>query len=231
MMRVVGLVLVLAFVMGGACLGSTTVTKNVYPGWQMVATPVALYDTSVGTAYSNVLNQWSPVGRNCLYGMNPATGQTIYDPRFTTFGGVLLGQGYMLKVKTQTTVSYTGFDDGLPDASTPPVQTDMWISLPGAVDGGGNPVGSWHYVGQPFNHNTPDSAILFTDGIDVKTWSQAVTANWVSNAMSGMDSAGGFTTSYDMRHNRSKLEAGCGYQFLTKKGNLAMIVPALPTTP
>lgn len=226
MMRILGLVLALTLVVGCACF-ATQVTKTVYPGWNMVATPIAQYpdNASVATTFANVLSQWTG-GRNCVYGWDPVAGGIKYNPLLPDqFPSITLGDGFMINVKTQTTVTYTGFPSGLADTDGG-AETDMWISLPGTGTAGG-----WHYIGQPFNHDTMATAVSFTDGTIVKSWLDASATGsgktpWVDKKMTGFGATGAFTVGPYGLTTTDRLQAGCSYQMLTKVPNIAMIIPA-----
>ena len=228
-MRIIGLVLVLALVLGGACF-ATTSTKTLFVGWNLVSTPIAQYpdNATVAITFANILTQWTG-GRNCVYGMNPAAGQYVYNPLSPgSFAPIQLGDAFMVRVaNTGTTVTYTGFPSGLSDGLGGP-ETDMWISLPG-----NGASGAWHYVGQPFDHDTKCVDISFTDGTTVKSWVDASATGagktpWVSKTMTGQVVAGGFTVGPGLGVADDRLRAGLGYQMKTLVPNIAMIVPALP---
>lgn len=236
-MKILGLVLALSLVMAGACVADT-VTMNIYTGWNIYALPIAPYDGSPSNIFGNVFAQYTaPAGAvNCLSTMDLGNGFP-YDPGYPAgFGSILLGQGYWLRPKAATSISFTGFPDGLNTGGADPTltETDMWISLPGNGGSGG----AWHMIGQPFNHDTKvtdldgtDPVIQFTNGTDVKSWPQAVAANWVYNTAYGADPAfgGQFRVSYEPSLSETDtFMAKHGYQIRTKLPNLAMIIHAHP---
>lgn len=143
------------------------------------------------------------------------------------FGNVLLGDGYFAYNDTSAIhCTFTpGTDcvpDGVPDSTGK--MTDMWISLPHA---------GWNLIGWPYN--TPatidqdtGAPIQFTNGSEVKSWADAITAGWLpGDSMQSYESSWnytGFNYSYD-----DQLTPGKGYYIYTNVDNLAMIITAPAT--
>ena len=55
-MKILGLVLALALVVAGGCVADS-VTMNIYTGWQIIGTPLALYDGTPSLVFANVFSQ------------------------------------------------------------------------------------------------------------------------------------------------------------------------------
>lgn len=228
MMKILGLVLALALVVGGACVADS-VTLSFQQGYNLVAVPIVPYDAAPASVFANVFALYG-TPRGVLSTLSFGSG-LAYDPTNPpAFGGIMLGQGYWLNPKSVPAPQVmNGFPDGLADAG---VQTDMWISMPGNAGGTG---GAWTMFGQPFDHNTYPADIQFTDGLQVLDWPGAVAAGWVNKQAYGCDIAlkgGNFVVSYDSNIRQDdRFRARHGYQMLTKKANIAMIVKALPVAP
>lgn len=240
-MKILGLVLALALVMAGSC-AADTVTMNIYTGWNLIATPLALYDGTPSVVFANVFAQY-PNPSGCLSTLVFGNGSSYDAMNPAAFGNILLGQGYWIRPKTSaTTATITGFPDGLMTGGDPATQTDMWISLPGNSTG---TAGAWHMIGYPFDHdlkianklsgvlNTDPAdgspVVQFTNGTDVKSWPEAVAANWVDGYAYGADTnlyGGGFTASYLGLAREDIFRARHGYTLRTKVANLAMIIHA-----
>lgn len=221
-MKTFVLVLALMVVAAGVSVAATA-TIDVYPGWNQISAPLVPFDPDPLSVFADAPNGLDSM----LFRISPAEGGSVpydeYEPE--TFGGVLLGDGYQLRASTAAALTFEGVKDGVPDDLE--VKTDMWISLPGAGVG----TGAWHLIGQPFAHNTyvdETSGISFTNGTEVKTWGDAVIANWVADTFYGLDpSVGGtFIVTSDGYGDSDSLEAGKGYQIKTFVDNLAMIVSA-----
>lgn len=235
MMKILGLVLALGVLVTGACVADTA-TLNIPTGYNLVSTPLAPYDPTPASVFANTFATYPPGNNPFLTTLSLGSGVTYLASNPTAFGGIMLGQGYWIKTKTgSVSESVVGFPSGLADAG---VATDMWISLPGNAAGTG---GAWNMVGQPFNHitNVDDvaadgmSVIRFTDGTQVKSWADAYAAGWVDNRLMGSSMAagygGGFIVSFNPAIRKEPyLKPGFGYQLLTKKANLAMIIMAAP---
>lgn len=227
-MKTLGLVLALVLVVGGACVAATA-TYDIYKGWNMISAPIVPFDPNPETVFAG-----APDGVDSLLSRwDPSAGGVGYDSGDpTSFGGVLLGDGFWLRDFTgKATITITGVADGVPDGAG--VMTDMWISLPGNTNING---GGWHMIGQPFNHNTPvddgsgtGANIKFTDGTTLKTWGEAFAAGWVADTISTWDPAsGGVGIVFDGSGDDDHFRAGKGYQVKTFVPNLAMIIPASP---
>lgn len=234
-MKILGLVLALVCLAGGAVVADTA-SFDVNTGWNLYAVPIAPYDATPASVWANVFAAFTASygPRGVLTGMEFGNG-TSYDPTDPgSFGGIMLGAGYWVKPKAKVTgLVVTGFPDGFNTDGTTATMCDMWISLPGN-SGGTN--GAWHLIGQPFKHDTLATDVKFTDGTQVLNWSDAVAANWVYNVALGCDTAGfggQFRVSYtdSVVHEDDRFRANHGYQLRTKKANLAMIIPATPVAP
>jgi len=230
-MKILGLVLALVMVVGGACVADS-VTMNVASTFAMVATPIAPYDGTAQTLWANVFATFtSSAGPKNVLSTLSFGNSIAYDPTAPgDFPAIMLGQGYWIRTRTgSASVTINGFPDGLAD-TTGGAQTDMWISLPGNAAGTG---GAWHMIGQPFDHDTLATDILFTDGTDVKNWADAVAASWVYKiaqySYGGMSGRVSYTDT--VVHEDDRFRARHGYQIQTRKANLAMIIPALPIAP
>lgn len=228
-MKTLSLILGLVFLIGGAAMAETVV-YDTYAGWNLISFPCVPFNPEP----SAVLGNYEMMFSGILQRHDAATQAAVQYDSFavppTEFGNVLLGEGYWLYYPEGGTVTYEGVADGVPGINGP---TDMWISLPGNADP--NVEGGWHMIGHPFNHDTPidpnfdwtGSGVFFTDGTELKTWSEAVTANWVydsayyTDAQTGNQYTAGFFFNDD-----DHLRANVGYYVFTKKDNLAMIIPA-----
>lgn len=223
-MKKLGLALAVLALCSGVA-SADTASYDVYAGWNLVAAPLVPITSDPLSVFSSV----NIVGTLSKYDAPTQGGVTYDDLDPAMFGNVLLGEGYWLLCDANNTISYQGVADGVPDANL--VKTDMWVSLPGntldGVDEGG-----WHLIGHTFNHDTPVTVtnpgdnIFITDGTQMLTWQQAADLGWCEAVMTGYDGIGqgGFAVGYDLADDDS-LRAGKGYWFLTKKDNLAMIIP------
>jgi hypothetical protein len=222
-MKTLGLVLALVLVVGGACVADT-VTLDLFAQWNFISAPLVPFNPDPlsvfsGLTVSGYLNRWDA----------PTQSMATYDEIDpAAFGNVLLGDGYQLYQDAAGSFTYAGVPDGVPDGGGN--MTDMWISLPGyqldGVDEGG-----WHLIGQPFNHDTSGVENLFlTDGTTLKTWEQAVDANWCDDGMQYWDGASQsmLLMSFGLADD-DHIRAGKAYWFHTKKDNLALIIPATPS--
>jgi len=254
-MKTLGLVLALVALVGGSCLAAstTTATVNIVTGyWNMISLPLAPVDPAVGgnqtgQDHSGVFGQFNTKGTFTLEQYITSSGQylTYHWQTPTVFGNLLLGVGYLVTGSAITgNISYTGYQDGVPDLDSNknpvldsagyPICTDMYISLPGQGLG----TGGWHLIGQPFNHTTAmnpstsqkdGSRIVFTDGTTTYGWKDAVTAGWVvSTAKRYNPTAGSYTTvGYAYPSPNNAFNAGYAYWIATSKDNLAMIIPGM----
>ncbi len=238
-MKTLSLITALVLVLAGGALADIA-TYDVYTDWNMVSAPLVPFnpipsDQLIGFTndgvfdpldidFSGSLSRWDAPSQSMV-------GWSSFDP--TTFGNVLLGDGYWLFQSGAGTVAYDGVPDGVPDGGG--TMTDMWVSLPGnqndAADAGG-----WHIIGTPFDHDVsfskvPSSLlgdnILVTDGTTTKTREEAVIALWVNDPMTGWNGAtqSEVTAGYFFPDSEY-LEAGKSYWVKTNKDNLALIVPA-----
>ncbi|MGQ9455362.1 MAG: hypothetical protein ACUVRS_10620 [Armatimonadota bacterium] len=224
-MRTLGLVVVLLVVGSGVCLAVVT-TVDLYEGWNYVACPLVPFDPDPYSVFEGV-----SIDYNLFRWDAPSQSEMHFGDE--GFGNILLGDGYYLNnVDSASGFTYNGVPDGVPDASG--TMTDMWISLPGNQLDGAD-AGGWHLIGHPFNHDTPTNGSLgngdniwFTDGTTLKTWDEAVEAEWVESSMQYFDgvSQGQMTMTYQGWGNDDTLRAGKSYWVRTYKDNLAMIIPA-----
>ncbi len=219
---------------GDICVQSqqgATATFDLYAGWDYLSIPLVPYDPDPSSVFDPTYVY------NRLYGFDPVSqGGTSYDDIDPTiFGNMQTGAGYQLFLDSSATLSYVGYPDGLPNLQNE--KTDVAISLPGnQLDSYVDPPsgGGYHLVGHPFNHLTlADSGgytgdrILFTDGKQIKNWSQAALSGWCNSYMNGFDPVlqGGFSVSYDDLADHTWFTPSRGYEFWTQKDNIAMIVP------
>lgn len=207
--------------------GWLSVQYDVYAGWNYVGCPgmpLDVYPTDVfwGLDIEGNLRKYdAPTQSSMTY-----TSQGQDD-----FGFITLGDGYMVYCCGDGSVSYVCYPDGMPDSNGN--MTDMVISLPGdqtdSQDAGG-----LHLISPPFGHDTSVDAgggtgnnILFTDGTSVKTWAQAAADGWVDCEMTTYHPLiGDFDVRCDGLGYDGSLRSCMGYQLLTYKDNLAMIIPA-----
>ncbi len=230
-----------------ACAAQAVViTKDFYgEGWQLVATPCVPFNHGAAYCWDDPNEEnWDGWLDARLYGKNPVSGgQTQIDYSDPSAFVLLLGDGYEFNCDgTYSSKSYDCVPNGIPDSSNN--MTDIWISLPGLDEtkAGGSvnlDAGGWHLIGCPFNHNIPfdkdegsvgnGDNIFFTDGVTLKTWSEAFSAQWVSKVMYGKDNRGQFVAGFDEDPYSADvyMAKGKGYWLETKKDNLAMIVPAV----
>jgi hypothetical protein len=146
---------------------------------------------SAGAVFGDYI---SPV---ILYQMDSCTGG--YDP--IEDGDVVPGQGYWLWVyEADTEVCVTGT----------PVTEDLSVAL--ACEGWSQISSPWHY---------PKHAISFTDGVETKTWEEAVEAHWVEDALWQYDAE---TGQYVFMDGGSFLDPWYGYWMLTYEDGLTMIL-------
>ncbi len=153
MMKVLGLVLVMLFVVAGAVAAQSNATLDVYGQWNLVALPQVPLNSDPTQVFQALPDG---VDNGNIWRMDaPSQSLVDYDDMNPGgFGGCVLGDGYQLCAPSikegtlVTTVSYAAVADGVP---TNGVMTDMWISLPGYQLGSGN-TGGWSIIGQPFAH-------------------------------------------------------------------------------
>ncbi|MBP5092993.1 MAG: hypothetical protein J6332_02975 [Abditibacteriota bacterium] len=210
------LILVLAL---GVAASAVQYSQEVKAGWNFIAFPGYPANTAVTSTFANFDFDF-----DCILQTMVGSESTAFDP-FDEFYGltnVFLGQGYYFYTPEDGTISYEGVADGIPDANGR--MTDMWFELPKA---------GWQMIGNPFDHDVYVNAdqsdfgtgdhIFFTDGNVLKTWSEAVEADWVASIMINNESAG--DVGY-FSNTSWKLEPGLGYYFQTYRDNLVMIIPA-----
>jgi hypothetical protein len=231
-MRTLCLMFVLMIVLSGSCFADTTAV-DIYEMYTWISAPLVPYNPDPAA----VLSGFNIVG-NLVRWEAVSQGPIAYDDMSPeAFGAILLGDGYTMWVDPTNTeppyqvvgqMSYDGVPNGVPDGSGN--KTDMWISLPGnQVDS--EDVGGLHWIGQPFDHDTSVVGnIYFTDGSSLKTWEDANGAGWVENAMTKWDPVfqGPQVVTFDLGDD-DHLRKGNGYQILTYRDNLAMIIPSDPS--
>jgi len=150
------------------------------------------------------------------------------------YGGMLLGDGHQLigDGVGQVICDY----DGVPDSYL----SDVWISLSGNVldtytevpNGGGI-----HWIGQPFDHLTDFEAIQVTDGTQTVSIRTAVETNgWLNGLWTRYDGTVGVDSEVvvgfiDQGAQEWYLSPGYCYKLVTKKDNLALIIPTTEYVP
>jgi hypothetical protein len=246
-MKIFGLTLVLALVIGGAAVADQA-TIDVYPGWNQISCPLVpmnlATDTNPEYDYTEPYYAFIAVGDDLAnYRLNRFEATNNTQPTYLVdaeFGKLLLGDGYQLLSSIGTQLSYTGIKNGVRASDSDPL-TDMWISLPGLqTDANVEPPlgGGWHLVGVPFATDVPAYEIdgdgnvkwrvWFTDGVDTVNWWDAVDVKgWVSDTFYGLNQSGQVIVSYTAEN--FTLTAGQAYWFNTKKDNIAMIVKGVAT--
>jgi hypothetical protein len=224
-MRTLGIVVGLVAL---ACAGSfaATATIDIYGGWQSIAVPIVPLDpvpshvlAPLDWDNSNAtLSRWDPLAPGFVtYSYNYGDG---VDP---VFGGMLLGDGYMVYPDYFTgAITVTGLESGVP-ATTGGAKTDMWISLPKI---------GWAMIGNPYAQDfdidqdlgTPMS---FTDGTTVKGWPDAVAAGWVAEIALRYDAVLQRWVTAGINYNEEwGWKKSAGYILDVKQDNLAMIITA-----
>lgn len=233
-MRFVSLVAAL-LVMCAVPASADTATIDVYEGWNMVCAPLVPFDPTPTNVFNPLDVDWTCSLQRWDAPTQSMEAYSIFNPNF---GNCLLGDGYFLYVPAgqPASASYAGVPDGIPDAGGN--MTDVMLMLPGdQLDA--NDTGGWHLVGHPYNHDTSFDVIpytflgdniLVTDGHELKTIAEAASANWLeepfqywNGASQAMETAGYFFATDD------HLRGGQGYWIKTKKDNLALIIPAVPS--
>lgn len=232
-MRTLGLVLAL-LVMGCGVSVADSVTVDLYNvagPWNYFGLPLVPFDSDPYSVLAGV-----NIDFNLFRWDAPSQGELYFEPG-GAFGNCLLGDGYYLNNSdSASSFTYSGVPDGVPDGGG--TMTDMWLSLPGnQLDANVNPPdgGGWHLIAQPFNHDTPTNGaggtgdnIWFTDGTTLKTWGEAVAADWVESSMQYSDpiTQGAPVMTFEGWGDDDTLRAKMAYWVKTKKDNLALIVPA-----
>lgn len=109
----------------------------------------------------------------------------VYDPWSpSTFGGMLLGDGYYLDADSDWAVSYIGTYR----------EHDQWLTLP---NGGG----SWTLIGQTFGHNTLWADVWVHTGLDVKDMRNAAGTGWLPSGAWWFDNMTGSLQTLDLPEN------------------------------
>jgi len=194
---------------------STTVTltgtKN------LISLPCIPLDTNpmsvfTGISIDNNLTSWDPVDQvgNIYSTANP-----------DAFGGILAGEGYWVNGAARQRFTYQSFTSGVQIDGIP---TDTWIPLPGSDDGMNK--GGRNLIGCPYNNSIPVSSIQFTNGVDIKSWSAAYSAGWVSSTISYWTDSGYNNITCNGPSSVIALQPGRGYWVQTNVDNLAMIISA-----
>lgn len=207
-------VVLISAVSGFAAPVDTTVT--VHPGWNLISVPAVPLNPAPADVFASAGG--TPFIDGKLYRWDSVNGSMEqWDEFSSTFGNILLGDGYWL------------FKDSAGDAnvtfSSVEVNGDHWISLPRT---------GWNLIGYP--NSNPASAtyesLKVTNGIETldiaaaaapaKAWVSA-SAYWWDNAAGSMKSVG----IPDEFPDKESLEKNEGYWFYTNQDNLALIVPGL----
>ena len=228
-MKTLCLMFGLLLVIGGSAMAES-VTVDTYANWNLVAAPCVPFNSDPVSLFNGYDLEFTAG----LFRFDaPTQGQLPYDAYATpptAFGNILLGDGYTFYNPDADQIIFDGVNDGVPGVDG---MTDMWISLPGSADPAVE--GGWHCIGHPFNHDTAidplgdntGSGIFFTDGTELKNWSQANAAQWVSDGAQYFDGATQSQPSTGYFFNEDDhFRAGHGYWLYTMKDNLAMIIPA-----
>ena len=211
---------ILIFVLAlGVAVSADSYTQTFKPGWNFIAFSHYPADTAVESVFGSF-----DFAFDCVLQTMVGNESASYDPfeEFSALSNVFLGQGYYFYTPEAGTISYEGVADGIPDANGR--MTDMWFELPKA---------GWQMIGNPFAHDVYVNAdesdegtgdhIFFTDGNVLKTWGEAVDADWVEDSFQNNEEQG--LVSYSLGDS-AKLIAGKGYYFKTNVDNLVMIIPA-----
>ena len=232
------IIMLFVLVLASSVMADTITMDFTGTNWSLVSTPQIPMDSRAAYNWdSSAPSLWTGWLNTNLCKYDPvAAAYTYFDYSQSESFDIKLGEGCNVRnPNVETTKSYECFPDGIPLNGK---MTDMWIFLPGKTEKPNNlNSGGWHLIGNPFNHNIPFDAnpnipkkgdnILFTDGKTVKTWAQAVSAYWVVNYMTGRDSRGEFKATYNssLASVDTYMKPGYGYWILTRKDNLAMIIP------
>ena len=213
---------------------NTKVQYDVYDDWNLIGLPRVPMDSSPLSVFGGD----PPIPAISIDGYltrkdAPTQTDITYDSISpSSFGNMLMGDGYWLYCSNPGTIVYDALPDGVPDGNS--TIYDVCISLPGNQLDNQNS-GGWHFFAHPFAHETPvdngdysGDRILFTDGHTVKTWHDAAFAGWVSGAIYGFDGEYqcDFMVGCNQFRDLSILEPGHGYQLCVFKDNLAIIIPA-----
>ncbi|MHB9036462.1 MAG: hypothetical protein ACYC64_07325 [Armatimonadota bacterium] len=214
-MKTLGLVLALVCTMGVAA-SATVVDFYVEPGWSTISCPIVPFNTEPSAVFALQFEAGAILrnGSNADY--------DYWSQPDANFGNILLGDGYFAynDYGYAAPCSVDGVLDGVPDGAG--VKTDMWISLPRA---------GWNLIGWPYN--TPatidqdtGAPLMFTDGIDMVSWADAVNVKgWLSGDSmqyyQGSWNFTGFNYGYE-----DQLVPGKGYYINTTVPNLAMVITA-----
>lgn len=155
----------------------------------------------------------------------------IYPQSPMSFGYMVLGQGYRLTQTDVSTISYSGYSDGI--TTTPGCRTNMVISLPG--DGG------YFSVASPFSYDVPvddgshtGNRLLIATNTDapLMTWGEASDQGWCDSYMAHMspDETWSTLTYQDWSGVENVMRAGYAYDFCAYSSNMALIVPEIVST-
>ena len=211
-MKIIGLVLVMLFAMGGACMAAEA-TLDVYDGWNLIGVPLVPFNPDPYEVFS---------GRTVDYSLyrTDAEGNS-FTLGIDDFGSILLGDGYYYYNSDGAgSINYQGVEDAVPGIDGP---TDMWISLPGVKEDPNVNAGGWHMISCPFQHDVSVDQIYFTDGTELKSWNDASGAGWVEFIMWYYnDGLAPFNN--EGWGDDDMMRAGRGYFFRTGKDDLAMIL-------
>jgi hypothetical protein len=172
-------------------LSTSTEQITIYPGENWISFPLIPLNTDPAESY---YFGSTPVDGIFWQGSAQATDDLItgnlysydaYNGTWATYGvgdfryfghmgSAWFGDGYILNnTGSQTTVSFTGIANGVPNASE--TKTDIWISLPGRY----GQQGGVHWIGHPFNHNVPFVNVKVTDGLVTLPVMDAINQGWL----------------------------------------------------
>ena len=204
-------------------LASAVVTDHNYTvtaGWNLLGLPGIPLNPDPSKPHYQLPGVFGSIpvdGR--LYRFDAATqGLYAYDEWAeppTTFGNMLLADGYWLKADSGGNISYSGLNDN--DAM------DVWVSMPRT---------GWILMGNPFSYSFPWQNAKVTDGnvtVDIETaartngWLESV-GYWFNNQTQGLIEIG----LPDDYSPSDTLQPWHGYWFRSKVDKIALIFPSIP---
>lgn len=216
MKKTITIALAAMFVLGASAY-ATTVTVALKQGANMIAAPVAPYDSNPDVVFADTAGNALPVAFNLTRFDAVQKGYIPYSPYSSDYGGVLLGDGAWLAMDNDVVWQYDGAPNGLPDGSG--VKTDMWISLPAAGAA---------LFGNPFNDQITFANCLMTDGTQTVSLDQARNLGWFDGTCTGFDAVGqGYVPVGIDPWYAQTLDPGQAYWITTNQDNLALIIPAV----
>ncbi|MEI6913768.1 MAG: hypothetical protein WCL39_01405 [Armatimonadota bacterium] len=211
-----GFALLAATVVLGTALSASaapvTSTITLGKGWNMITLPTVPLNPDPLSVLNDLNNldgidgnvaRWDPITRS----------MSSYSELGGDFGNMLIGDGYwVLKTSVGTlNNNYQGVD----------VSGDHWISLPRK---------GWTLMGYPNNTpaNIPVGNCSVTNGIETKTFDDAVVAGWIADKLQTWDnntrSMSSVGTDPDFSDD-TEIRKGKGYWFQSLIDNLALIIP------